>query len=255
MFRGYKINGPIENATLYEQGVSLGTEHSNKVYQALKQLLSPDGVLDGSKIEGIWFPQIEADIFVSHSHRDEGMALTLAGWLWDSFRLVAFVDSCVWKYSDELLKGIDNRYCLKENKLTYSYERRNRSTAHVHMMLGMALAKMMNDTECLFLLNTPNSVTPSDMISDENTYSPWIYYEIGISSMIQKPLNRHKRKHISKGRVRELLESERRFDIKYRLPTNHLTEIGIDKLNEWQERYVSAIPTPEYALDSLYEIT
>lgn len=43
-----------------------------------------------------WFPQIKADVFISHSHSDEKLAIIFAGWLYNAFGLTAFIDSCVW---------------------------------------------------------------------------------------------------------------------------------------------------------------
>jgi hypothetical protein len=54
-----------------------------------------------------WFPYINADIFISHSHKDYNDVVCLAGWLEEKFGLTAFVDSSVWGYSDRLLKLID----------------------------------------------------------------------------------------------------------------------------------------------------
>ena len=64
-----------------------------------------------------WFPQIKADIFISHSHKDEDLALALAGWLKVSFGLTAFIDSCVWGYANDLLKMIDYKYCYQKKTI------------------------------------------------------------------------------------------------------------------------------------------
>ena len=64
-----------------------------------------------------WFPQIKADIFISHSHKDKGLALALAGWLEETFGLTAFIDSCVWGYANKLLKMIDDEYCYQKKSM------------------------------------------------------------------------------------------------------------------------------------------
>lgn len=55
-----------------------------------------DDIVDGTKVQNDWFPQINADIFISHSHIDEELAQALAGWIHDTFGLRCFIDSNVW---------------------------------------------------------------------------------------------------------------------------------------------------------------
>ena len=155
------------------------------VQNKLKKFLLSDGSLDGSKMQENWFPQIEADVFISHSHRDEELALGLAGWLKEHFGLKAFIDSAVWGYANDLLKDIDNKYCLQTGRQVYNYQKRNQSTSHVHMMLSVALNQMIDNTECLFFLNTPNSVSIGASIGG-TTPSPWIYSEIAMSRLKEK---------------------------------------------------------------------
>ncbi len=45
-----------------------------------------NAVLEISQVEKAWFHNIEADIFLSHSHKDEKLAIAFARWLkksWD----------------------------------------------------------------------------------------------------------------------------------------------------------------------------
>lgn len=42
------------------------------------------------------------------------------------------------------------------------------------MMLNGALAKMINSTECLIFMNTPNSIKAQDVENENKTASPWI---------------------------------------------------------------------------------
>lgn len=49
-----------------------------------------DTYISGSKICDSWFPQIDADIFISDSHDDRKLAWALAGWIWRVKGLRAF---------------------------------------------------------------------------------------------------------------------------------------------------------------------
>lgn len=221
-----------------------------------------DGYLDGSKMQANWFPQIKADVFISHSHKDEELAHALAGWLKEAFGLTAFIDSCVWGYANDLLKMIDEKYCLNVEGNTYNYEKRNYSTSHVHMMLSVALTQMIDNTECLFFLNTPKSIIPDTIINQ--TESPWIYSEIAMSRLIrQKSLKEH--------RQVSLTESQRTFSkggtitprIRYDLPVDHLTDIDKKVLGDWKkscQKVANIYFSQDYAdlsvhpLDELYKL-
>ncbi len=145
----------------YKTGEQLNTINESAVKDALDSFLGANGKIDGSKLQEHWFPQIKADVFISHSHKDRDTALGLAGWLSESFGLKPFIDSCVWGYANDLLQEIDNKYSLltvNQSVTTYEYLHCNRTSAHVHMMLATALQMMINNTECLFFLNTPNAI-------------------------------------------------------------------------------------------------
>ena len=140
----------------------------------------------------------------------------------------------------------------------------NYSTSHVHMMLSVALTQMINNTECLFFLNTPNSLTPNTII--EKTESPWIYSEIVMSRLIRE--NKPKRKKCG-----SLNESQKTFatggediHISYDLSVDHLTAIDSGILMKWNNsmkrnrnynrtfsRYCGEKKV--HPLDKLYEIT
>ena len=259
MFRGFKLNinhsifklkGLIPltdhlkgNDIAYNFYHSKGKELFDKqkiiIKRKLEQYVIGDsGVIDGTKLQEDWFPLVNCDIFISHSHKDEDLAIALAGWLYETFGLESFIDSCIWGYADDLLEIIDDEHCRNSMK-SYSYKRRNFSTSHVHMMLNMALMQMIDKTECLFFLNTPNSIDLSDI--ETRTLSPWIYSEIGISQMIEKKSPRTK--YFSDN----LNESLR---ISYKLDLSYLANIDHTDLLLWKQKNVRK----ERALNSLYEI-
>lgn len=243
--------------TLQEIGSESISHQKAKVIEKISSFANEDNSLDGSKMQENWFPQIEADIFISHSHKDEKLAIALAGWLQETFGLTAFIDSCVWGYANKLLKKIDDIYCLNDGGHTYNYKKRNYSTSHVHMMLSVALTQMIDNTECLFFLNTPNSLTPNP---DRNqTESPWIYSEISTSQLIRK-------KKLEEYRQVALTESQRIFaedgnlKVQYDLPIDHLTDIDAGYLYKWlevwnEDRNKGLQNSKNFALDNLYKLT
>lgn len=241
----------IENKEMFndylESGRSIFSQNQKIVYNALDEYLLNDNVIDGDAISQDWFPIIKSDIFISHSHLDEDYVIAFAGWLKDNFNLDAFIDSCVWGYSNELLKQIDKRYC-KKAYATYSYEKRNISTSHVHMMLNVALMKMIDKCECIFFINTPHSLPIVDNIRKvESTLSPWIYSEVEMTRYLreQKPQRKGYQYPLNAGF--QLEHSE--LKIQYKINKMHMKKINDKSLEVW----LTSSSNHEHPLDTLYK--
>lgn len=262
MYRGFNLSlknnyfGVDSFEDLKKVGMESFSNQKASVKEKINSFVKVDGSLDGNMMKTNWFPKIEADIFISHSHKDEELALALAGWLKETFGLTAFIDSYVWGYANELLKMIDDEYCYQKETNTYNYQKRNYSTSHVHMMLSVAITQMIDNTECLFFLNTPNSITPDTIINQ--TESPWIFSEIAMSRLIRK---KSKEDH----RNKSLLESQRTFadggslKVRYDLTTDHLSDINAGSLDKWvkvwkEDKNIGIQNSKKTALDKFYEL-
>ena len=259
MYRGFKLKlDDIDNVEFLKsrfkrfnyinKGKELFESFRNDIKYKLDSFILEDGTINGTAMQRNWFPQIEADIFISHSHKDEELALALAGWLYEKFEIISFIDSCVWGYSNELLKIIDKRYCLKEDGY-YDYNMRNFSTSIVHMMLSTALTMMIDNTESIFLLNTNNSINTSSFIK-ESTNSPWLYSEITISKLIQKkePKRHYRRTKLFSKKILDNLNENFKFDV----DTEHLRLINETNLEDWVNE--TKLSDYGYPLDVLYSL-
>ena len=215
------------------------------VHQVLDRYLLKDGSLDANALEMDWFPEIKADVFLSHSHADERIAINLAGYLYQEYGITSFIDSTVWGYADDLLKQIDEKYCVeskdeKGNSL-YSYEKRNRTTSQVYLLLQGALAKMIDRCECMIFVNTPNSMKMIDVEGETNTGSPWIYSEILMASTFPvRPLKEY--------RTDELYHFA--SEVTYKMNLTSFVELSLGDLVKAKED--SAINSPEKILECLY---
>lgn len=207
-------------------------------------------ILDAKQIMKEYFPQYNRfDIFLSHSHNDLNLALTIAGMLKKEFHLNVFVDSIVWKNCTDLLRSIDNEYC-RIKKGSYDYNKRNYSTSHVYLILMNSLNMMIDECETLFFLNTPNSISLEDNLDNlddlDRTLSPWIFSEIQTSKIIRKKIP---------NRNIPLMESTKYFStelkISYPLELDHLTNISRYNFLKWINGDYN---NPNSALDGLYEI-
>lgn len=208
-------------------------KHESEISGSLKEFVS-NGAIDASKLQDAWFPQIKAHVFISHSHKDEPIALFLAGWLHENFKLTSFIDSCVWRYMNDLLWEIDCKYCRNGAEHFFDYKKRNLSTSHVHMMLSTALTMMIDQTECLLFLNTPNSITPDSVF--EQTTSPWIYHELATSRMLRvnfpERIKRIQDEDCTKMQ-KDFSDTEQISRFNYTVNTDHLVEINRKDLSEW----------------------
>lgn len=239
MYRGFDISFVGQEVydddtdRLFEIGERQFDEYKKKLAEQIEGIKLTEDTIDGSGLSADWFPLIEADVFISHAHIDNKLAITLAGYLKQKFGLTSFIDSCVWGYSDELLRLLDNEYCRRRDG-RYRYEDRNRSTAHIHVMLAVALARMMNNCEAVFFLNTPKSVMASEYIEGPATYSPWIFSEIAMTTMIQRrPPSRTALEALKETVLAKTLGPP----IAYQLDLNHLTKLdGLDFV-AWEAAY------------------
>ena len=259
MYKSYKVNldeirNTISTYKLY------GKKQSSEMVEAMKpgltQYLNAKGVLDGQKIMDDWFKQVDADIFISHSHRDDDDIHALTGWLKSNFGLTAFVDADVWGYSNDLIKEM-YKSCYPNTKGNYDSGPYNEITAHVHNMLVSALAKMIYKCECLFFVDSDQSISARDAAM--KTRSPWIYNELLLSSMIKPRTPQRKAVRIQDSRI--LLEqrdmSATEFQIDYPAQLKHMKQLSLPSLNNWKgqfARYKSNYAYRQFALDLLYAL-
>lgn len=152
-----------------------------------KEDIDVNEISDGTKLQNYFFPTTNKfNVFLSHSHDDKDLAIAIAGFLKVELGLNTFIDSCLWGYADNLLKEIDNEYCKFPDGASYNYNKRNKSTAHVHMMLSVALSTMIDNCEAFFFLNTPQSISfTNDIDTEQATGSPWIYSELSLANLIR----------------------------------------------------------------------
>lgn len=261
MVAGYNLRVE-ENIREFKDYIEKGACHleSQKsiACDRLKKYIN-NGIADGTKIEKDWFPEIEADIFISHSRMDEDLAKGLAGWLNDSFGLKCFIDSCVWGYADDLLKQINDKFSDRVDKPTgeyiYNHIKCNTASKHVNMMLSIALQKMIDKAEITILLNTQNAISCYEDVYEDAAYSPWIYSEIVCTELVRKkPILEYRDINVCKEQYFEHSEDRNDgYSAAYRVTLDHLKNISIDDLHNWKALYnKEEIP---YPIDYLYKLT
>lgn len=252
MFRGFNLQ--VTDLSLFREwkdaGQRLFRNGSLHAHQAISSYVSGQ-VIEAKRLQDDWFGGVGSHVFISHCHKDLDLATSVAGFLNAELGLKSFIDSYVWGHADDLLKEIDKNYCRNGDGKTYNYEKRNRSTSHVHMMLNAALTKMIDSTECILFLNTPESIVPDDLISTNSfaTASPWIYSELLITQLIKRRAPKRSiggelRKSVTANE--HLHESMPSFHHEAHL--SHLTALTVGDLQMWRGYRQQG----ERALDALY---
>ena len=98
MFSGFNVkvdDNTIGYDLFFESGKRVLQSNRTVVHENLQEYICNRDLLDGSLMASDWFPEINADIFLSHSHADERFVVSFAGWLYELFGVRAFVDSMV----------------------------------------------------------------------------------------------------------------------------------------------------------------
>ncbi len=224
-----------------------------RVHKQIDDYVLSYGEIRASDLENDWFPQVSSHVFISHSHNDSNIAELLAYYFQYKYGIKCFVDSTLWGHAEELLKTIDDEFCLNSNSKTYSYEKRNKSTAHIHMLLQSSLLKMMDRCECIFFLNTPSAISFNDIINEKITSSPWIYNELLMANTLRV-------KHPKCHRLNKLASVEgvmnfgiKELSIKYKAELSGLHNMSLKRiLNIFSANHFSS---PEEYLDYFYTNT
>ena len=214
--------------------------------------LSPcfkDGKLSGDKLQELWFPQVASDVFISHSQADKKSALRFASWLKFKFDLSVFVDSRVWGQSKLLMEMLKEEFPDTDSQQWQE---------PIHVLLTTALGTMVNSAECVFFLETPNSLGGAP--GDEETKSPWLYYELSLVDFLPRvePKRLAKTKQLNE---REMVKKSDALPMAYKPPLGTPKELTAYNLecwkSSWRSKDIAGILGTtrkfEHALDALYD--
>ena len=220
-----------------------------------------DNSLKAADIEDSWFPNIEADVFISHSHMDEELATAFAGFLIEEMGLKVFVDSLAWGNIADLLEQVNSKYSDKRHNMTggflYDHEKCIKASQHVIIMLMMALNKMIDSTESVFFLNTAQSINAIAGNSISETYSPWIYGELTcVNTIRRRQLCRKTILSESVSLNSSLIhqDSSPELVVSYPVDMKSLTKLEEDDVIKWMEKYREHKNSDVNSLDYLYEL-
>lgn len=249
MYRAYSLR--VDDGTFddfLDDGNTIKRANNSAAQSGLDAFFDGDSSLLATKIMDDWFPRVRAEVFISHSHKDEKIAIGLAGWLQKRFGISSFIDSCVWGYAPKLLKRLDKEFCLKDNGY-YDYDRRNITNGHVNMMLATSLTKMIDQCECIIFLNTPNSISCKGCIESDGTESPWIYAEIEATRLLRENAPERRRIMVKASTEGRSIVLDEALKIKYDLSLKHLFLLRDEHISKLRDCGRTGMD----ALDFLYD--
>ncbi len=238
----------------YACGKEYSEEHKRNLKNGLENYIDYNtGLINGDKLEKEWFNEIKADIFISHSHKDKDLAISIAGWLKEEMKLKAFVDCTVWGYADDILKEINNKYNYlrteDDGSITYSHRKANYAASHVYLMLNSALNNMINKTECFMFINTNNSTRTMDKDrATTETLSPWIYSEIVMANTM-KPQPPVRPTYLEKNAV-FYGEMNEDMGMTHKVDFSDFETVDLSTFTIWKNE----IKYDEHPLDTLYKL-
>lgn len=225
---------------------------SNSSREILKKAVNSSQKISADKIKEILMPRNPYDIFISHSHKDLNLAKGLAGYLQKYCKVSCFIDSLYWGNIDDLQNEVNELHLTYDDttrRSYYDYEKTLQVAKHANMILASALTEMIDCCECVFFLNTDNSVIRgTEAISKNETYSPWIYHEVFTTTIIQK---KQRSKFNENYQIRDSAIKQIP-DISYGLDLNGMTVLKEEDILDWGTKI--NFNKDKHTLDVLYNL-
>lgn len=199
-------------------------------------------IIDHKELLDNWFPDTGCHIFMSHSHKDEDIAINIANNLYRKYGIKTFIDSKFWGYVDKAISDINHLHSRCDNDSTYlDYKRSMRVASNFYIVLVNALTDGIFKSDSCWFINTDNSLNANDH-SGEGTYSPWLYTEMNYTSTVrrtphpERPIIAQESAGMAMDAVNgseDLFKSfSRDFAIRFASNKEHMKKVSNQKLNE-----------------------
>ena len=205
--------------------------------EEIRSLIKSGDELDASKILDIVSPQGNFDVFISHYHENEKLALSVAAIL-KGKGYKPFVDSQYWLHFDAVAENLNNYHFHKDTKGSevYDHSKTKMVQKHCDVMLISALSNVMAKCKYLIFINPPENIIGIETYSKTDsaspkTYSPWIYWELIFAEILLKE---------NKNSLREckMFDAEDLPSIKYPLSVKNMIKLSVSDIttNKWAEK-------------------
>lgn len=145
--------------------------------EVIKKLIDNSPTVSGQELMDEIFPEISADIFISHAHADVNLAKDLAFYLLKTCKCRVFIDEYAWGNAYDILKYVNEGE--KMDNGNYSYDGCNKNAAAIYMILANAISSMIHKCKLFIFIESENS-----LIKTRETASPWLFYELQLFNKI-----------------------------------------------------------------------
>lgn len=270
MFRAYALDLDQIGSLIEKEPVESIYDNVDreKINSSLKDILKANvAYLNGEKLIE-FFPSFKCcPVFLSHSGLDKGRVEQFAQWLKKNFEINSFIDSDLWGCIKDLQWQIDSTKLVERNQQStdqqikqyvstrcsapfFDYTDRNDSTAHVHIMLCEALARMIDKAECFIFLGSSNSYS-----DQKGTFSPWIFHELSTVDIIRENRNRTSMPDFLpelicfSSRMFECDEGNKKIKVFYPVPLKRHALLTKKDLEIWGDEKFSTEPCKDYMSD------
>lgn len=96
MYRAFNYEDDLSIFSTYiAKGKELYEDQKREITKNLKEFYENGDLINGEKLKNEWFPGMECQVFLSHSHKDKDEILGLAGFLQEEYDIKSFIDSNV----------------------------------------------------------------------------------------------------------------------------------------------------------------
>ena len=226
----------------------------NNTRNQLKQLIASNDTIKSEDIKELLLPTGgNFQIFISHSHADEQLAINFAEAIEQRTGIKCFIDSLYWDNIDSLVEELKDNYLYDSE--TIDMGGLVKTCQHANIILASALTEMLNKCECVFFLNTSNSVIASKSKINQSTYSPWIYHEIYTISKLpsKRPVRPRAIYEASNEGLMHALMYDSYKSFTYDLDLQRMSKMNISDIKNWLSN-AERLNHCKHPLDVLYNL-
>lgn len=204
----------------------------------IKELINSGHDLDAKVILDIVSPTGDFDVFISHYHENEEIALKIAATL-QAQGFKPFVDSQYWLHFDDVAKDLNELHLHKDKDNgsdVYDHSKTKMIQKHCDVLLLSALSQVMSKCKYLIFISPPEKMVGIEHYSkyetkNPKTYSPWIYWELIFAELLIKD-----KENFTEGLKHSTFDSVPK--IAYPLSIQKMKQISIQDImsNGWYEK-------------------
>jgi len=232
------LNIPVEHELEYD------TENIGKRLKEIIKFQAVNGgeiaMVEHKELLDEWFPDAGCHIFISHSHKDKGLAIAIANKIHKKYGVKSFIDSEFWGYVDKAIYEINSEFSRSLGDENYlDYEKCMRVASNFYLILSNALTDGIFHSDSFWFINSGNAFDAVNKAS-EGTYSPWLYTELNYTKTVA--LSPHPKRPVmilesagleSMGNDGWIIKSaSRNFSVRFTPEKSHLTKVSSESLKD-----------------------